>query len=330
MSASYETGLLTIPITPKTPDDERRLARALEQLTAEDPTIRVQIDRQSREVVLGGTGELHLEIIVDRLKREFNVEASVGRPQVAYREALTRPAEGEMKYALHIGGRGQYAHVKLRLLGAPRGKDYVFRNCISGNSIPVEFIESVESGVKDCLSRGLIAGYPIHGVQVELYDGSYHDVDSTNAAFKTAGFLAARDAVQKAAPVLLEPVMLLEVTVPEEHVDEVMGNIIGRRGLVDSRQNRDGTCVLLARAPLAELFGYATDLRERTAGRGAFKTRFYRYQPRRAAGGEDGDRESMVGAPLKPVPNLRVSGVALPEPDDAKDDDPDDDRLSCR
>ena len=145
---------------------------------------------------------------------------------------------------------------------------------------------------------------------------------------RIAGFLAARDAVQKAAPVLLEPVMLLEVTVPEEHVDEVMGNIIGRRGLIDSRQDRDGTCVLLARVPLAELFGYATDLRARTFGRGAFKTRFYRYQPRRAAGGEDKDRESMVGAPLKPIPNLRVSGVALPEPDDARDDDPDDDLLS--
>jgi elongation factor G len=326
MSASYETGLLTIPIKPKTPDDEQRLDRALEQLTAEDPTIRVQIDRQSHEVVLGGIGELHLEIIVDRLKREFNVEASVGRPQVVYREALTRPAEGEMKYFRHTGGHGQYAHVKLRLLGAPLGKDYVFLNCISGNSIPSEFIESVEAGIRESLSKGLVAGYPIHGVQVELYDGSYHDVDSTNAAFKTAGFLAARDAVQKAAPVLLEPVMLLEITVPEEYVDDVMGNIIARRGLIDSRQDRDGTCVLLGRAPLAELFGFAADLWGRTAGRGAFKTRFYRYQPRRAAGGDD--RESMVGAPLKPTPNLRVSGVALPEPDDAKDDDLGDDLLS--
>ena len=327
MGASYETGLLSIPIKPKTPDDEQRLARALEQLTAEDPTIRVKIDQQSREVVLGGTGELHLEIIVDRLKREFNVEASVGRPQVAYREALTRPAEGEMKYALHLGGHSHYAHVKLRLLGAPRGKDYVFLNCISGNSIPSKFIESVEAGVRESLSQGLVAGYPIDGVQVELVDGSYHDVHSTNAAFKIAGFLAARDAVQKAAPVLLEPVMLLELTVPEGHVNEVMANIIGRRGVIDSRQDRDGTCVILARAPLADLFGYATDLRERTAGRGAFKTRFYRYQPRRAAGGEDRDPESMVGAPLKPIPNLRVSGVAMPEPDDARDDDRDDDVL---
>jgi elongation factor G len=271
-------------------------------------------------------GELHLEIIVDRLKREFNVEVSVGCPQVAYREALTRPAEGETKYFRHTGGHGQYAHVKLRLLGAPRGQDYVFLNCIAGNSIPPKFIESVEAGVRDSLSKGLVAGYPIDGVQVELVDGSYHDVDSTNAAFKIAGFLAARDAAQKAAPVLLEPVMLLEVTVPEEHVEEVTGNIIGRRGLIDSRENRDGTCVLHARVPLAELFGYATDLRTRTFGRGAFKTRFYRYQPRRVSGGEGG-RESMVGAPLRPKPNLRVSGVALPEPHDDAQDDRDDDWL---
>ena len=328
MSASYETGLLSIPIKPKTPDDEQRLARALEQLTAEDPTIRVQIDQQSREVVLGGTGELHLEIIVDRLKREFNVEASVGRPEVAYREALTRPAEGEMKYALHLGGRGHYAHVKLRLLGAPRGKDYVFVNSITGGSIPSEFIESVEAGIREALSRGIVAGYPTDGVQVELYDGSYHDVDSTKETFRIAGFLAARDAVQKAAPVLIEPVMLLEVTVPEECVEDVMANVIARRGTIDSRRDCDGTCVILARAPLAELFGYATDLRARTAGRGAFKTRFYRYQPRRVAGGEDGGRESMVGAPLKPRPNPRVSGVALPEPDDVPDDDQDDGLLS--
>ncbi len=319
MSASYETGLLSIPITPKTPEDERRLAQALEQLTAEDPTIRIQIDRQSREVVLGGTGELHLEIIVDRLKREFNVEASVGRPQVAYREALTQPAEGEMKYAIHLGGRGQYAHVKLRLFPRQPGTAFVFENAISGGSIPQEFIASVDEGIREALARGIVAGYPTDGVRVELYDGSYHDVDSTKEAFKIAGFLAARDAVQKAAPVLLEPVMLLEVTVPEEHVEDVVGNIIGRRGLIDSRQDCDGTCVLRARVPLAELFGYATDLRARTIGRGAFKTRFYRYQRRVA--GEDGGRESMVGVPLKPKPSLRVSGVALPEPDDHPDDD---------
>jgi len=323
MSASYETGLLSIPITPKTPADEQRLARALEQVTAEDPTIQVQIDQQSREVVLGGTGETHLEIILDRLKREFNVEASVGRPRVAYREALTRPAEGEMKYFKHAGGRGQYAHVKLRLLGAPRGRNYVFVNCVTGGSIPSEFIESVEAGVREALSRGVVAGYPTDGVQGEIYDGSYHDVDSSDAAFKIAGFLATRDAVQKAAPVLLEPVMLLEVTVLDQHVEEVMVNIINRRGAIDSRQDLDGTCVILARAPLAELFGYATDLRQRTSGRGAFKMRFYRYQARRVAGDDGEGQESVVGAPLEPKPNPRVSGVALPEPDDGSDDNQD-------
>jgi elongation factor G len=233
-----------------------------------------------------------------------------------------------MKYALHMGGRGHYAHVKLRLLGAPRGKDYVFVNCITGGSIPSEFIESVEAGIREALSRGIVAGYPTDGVQVELYDGSYHDVDSTKETFRIAGFLAARDAVQKAAPVLIEPVMLLEVTVPEDQVADVMGNIVGRRGVIDSRQDRDGTCVIQARVPLAELFGYTTDLRARTFGRGAFKTRFYRYQPRRMAGGEADGRESIVGAPLKPKPNLRVSGVALPELREAPDDDQDDGLLS--
>ena len=326
MSASYGTGLLFIPIKPKTPDDEQRLAQALEQLTAEDPTIRVQIDRQSREVVLGGTGELHLEIIIHRLSREFKVEASVGRPQVAYRETLTRPAEGEMKYFRHTGGRGQYAHVKLRLFPDQPGTVFVLENAISGGAIPRAFIASVDAGIREALARGIVAGYPMDGVRVELYDGSYHDVDSTQEAFKLAGFLAARDAVQKAAPVLLEPVMLLEVTVPEEHVEDMMGNIIGRRGLIDSRQECDGTCVLHARVPLAELFGYATDLRERTFGRGAFKTRFYRYQPRRVAGDDDGCRDDLVGAPLRPKPKPRMSRVALPEPDDSQDDR-DDDRL---
>ena len=324
MSVSDETGLLSIPIKPKTPADEQRLAHALERLTAEDPTIRVQIDRQSREVVLGGTGELHLEIIIDRLNREFKVEASVGRPQIAYREALTRPADGEMKYTNHAGGRGHYAHVKLRLSPALPGTDYVFVNGITGGSIPSPFIESVDAGIREGLSRGVLAGHPIAGVRAELTDGSYHDVDSTNEAFRVAGSLAALDAAQKAAPVLLEPVMLLELTVPEEHVGEVIGNISGRRGLIDSCQNCDGTSVILARALLAELFGYATDLRARTFGRGAFKTRFYRYHSCPAPGGEDDGRDSLVGAPLKPRPNPRVSGVALPEPDDDTDDDRDD------
>ena len=224
-----------------------------------------------------------------------------------------------MKYAVHVGGRGQYAHVKLRLLGAPRGKDYLCVNAITGGSIPSQYIESVEAGIREALARGIVAGYPTGGVRVELCGGSYHDVHSTNATFRIAGFLAARDAQQKAVPVLLEPVMLLEVTVPDAHVEDVMRNIISRRAAIDSREDLDGMCVIRARAPLAELFGFAADLRERTVGRGAFKMRFYRYQPRRVAGG-DGEGESMVGAPLKPKPASWATGVALPEPEGPLDD----------
>ena len=289
MTANYETGLLYIPVRPKTPDDDQRLARALEQLTADDPTIRVQIDQHSREAVLGGTGELHLEIIVDRLKREFHVDASVGSPQIAYREALTRPAEGEMKYAIHLGGHGQYAHVKLRLLGAPRGKDYLFVNAITGGSIPSQYIESVEAGIREALARGIVAGYPTGGVRVELCGGSYHDVHSTNATFKIAGFLAARDAQQKAAPVLLEPVMLLEVTVPETYVEDVLGNIVSRRAAIDSREDLDGTCVIRARAPLAELLGYAADLRERTVRTRRVQDAFLSVSAAVALAGDDGE-----------------------------------------
>jgi elongation factor G len=319
MSMDYETGLLSVPIKPKTPADEERLARALEQLLAEDPTIRVQIDQQSREVVLGGSGELHLEIITDRLKRDFGVEAFIGRPHVAYREVLTRPADGEMKHVMHADGRNQYAHVRLRLLGAPQGTDYVFVDCVSGGSIPSQFIQSADEGIREALSRGVLSGYPVVGVRAELYDGSYHDVDSTKEAFRIAGALAAIDAAQKAAPILLEPVMLVEVTVPEVHGREVVGNLRARRGLIDSRQDRDGTSVILARAPLAELLGYAADIRQRTGGRGAFSMRFYRYEPCRAAGGDEDAAEALVGAPLKPRPHLRVAGVALPEPDEPLD-----------
>jgi elongation factor G len=214
---------------------------------AEDPALRVRIDQQSREVFLGASGEPYLEIVLDRLKNEFGVEASVGPPQVAYRVALTRPADGEMKYAKNTGGHGQYAHVKLGLLGTPPGTDYVFVDCVSGGSIPSEFIPSVDEGIREALSRGALSVYPVVGVRAELYDGSYHDVDSTKEAFRIAGSLATIDAVQKAAPILREPVMLLEVTVPEEHGEEVVRNIMARRGLIDARQYRDGTSVILAR-----------------------------------------------------------------------------------
>jgi elongation factor G len=273
---------------------------------------------------LGGSGELHLEIVIDRLAREFNVEASVGRPRIAYKEALTQPASGEMKYATRIDGRNHYAHVKLDLYPADGRSTYVFQNDITGGSIPTEFIASVDAGVREALAGGVVAGHPVEGVRVRLWDGSYHDRDSSNEAFRIAGFHAALDAARNAAPVVLEPVMLGEVTVPEEHADEIVDSLISRRGQIDLRENRNGTIVIHARVPLAGLFGYASDLRMRTFGRGAFTTRFFSYRPCDIVGRSDDAGDSIVGAPLKPRPGLRDSGVALPEPDD---DRPDDDQM---
>ena len=240
----------------------------MERLAAEDPTLSFKSDHQTGHVVVGGMGELHLEIVVDRLKREFNVEASVGRPRVVCKETLTQPADGEMKYALQVGGRGQYGHVRLRLHPAAPGTGCIFENHISGGAIPNEFIESVHEGVKETLASGGVAGYPIDDVRVELYDGSYHDVDSTPAAFKIAGSLATWIAVRKGNPVVLEPVMRVEVAVPTEDAGGVMQNLSGRRGLIQSLQDDGPMTTLRASVPLAGLFGYATDLRARTNGRG--------------------------------------------------------------
>ncbi len=317
MSATNRLALLSLAIGPKTPADAERLAQALEQLTEEDPTFSFKADQQTGEVVIAGVGEMHLEIIVDRLKREFNVEARVGRPRVACKETLTQTAEGEMKYAAQVDGRGQYGHVRLRLHPAGPGTGCVLENNITGGAIPRQFIESVEEGVRETLARGAVAGYPIDDVRIELYDGSYHDVDSTPAAFRIAGSLAAWVAVRKGKPVLLEPVMRVEVIAPIEDVHDVAANIIGRRGAIQSRQDLDGAQVIRASVPLAGLFGYATDLRARTRGRGTYKMQFECYQPFRPdENSDDEDRDSWVGAPRRPVPTLRASGIALPEPDD--------------
>jgi elongation factor G len=313
--------VLSISVRPKTPDDARRLAQGLDQLKAEDGNITVRPDPLTGEVVIGGMGEQHLEIVIDRLKREFDVEAGVGRPQVAYKEVLTRSADGEMKFVNRAAGRAQYAHVKLRLIRERPGTGYAFVDGISGGAIPAEFIESVDEGIRDALAQGVLAGHPIDGVRVHLLDGSYHDVDSTKEAFRTAGFLAAVEAARKAAPVLFEPVMLVEVSVPEEHVEEVVADLRSRRGRFQSMEDRDGTSVVLASVPLAELLGYATDLRERTMGRGSVSMRFERYQPRHLSGEDDGGRDSLVGAPLTPHTKPRVSGIGLPEPDADWDDD---------
>ena len=277
-SMDFPEPVISLAIEPKTKSDQEKLGIGLSKLMGEDPTFRVKTDQQTGQVVISGMGELHLEIIVDRLKREFNVEASVGKPQVAYKETLTRPADGEMKYAKQTGGRGQYGHVKIHLYPGEPGSGYIFENEIVGAAIPKEFIKPVDEGIKEALTRGVLAGYPIDDVRIELYDGSFHDVDSSEMAFKIAGSLAFQDAAKKAKPVLLEPVMRVEVVVPKDYMGDVMGDLASRRGRIQSQEDRGGTQIINARVPLSEMFGYATDLRSRTQGRATYSMHFDRYE----------------------------------------------------
>jgi elongation factor G len=277
-SMDFPEPVISLAIEPKTKGDQEKLGVGLAKLMGEDPTFRVKTDDQTGQVVIAGMGELHLEIIVDRLKREFNVEASVGKPQVAYKETLTRPADGEMKYAKQTGGRGQYGHVKIHLHPGEPGTGYVFENKVTQGSIPKEYIKPVDEGIKEALTRGVLAGYPIDDVRIELYDGSYHEVDSSEMAFKIAGSMAFQDAAKKAKPVLLEPVMRVEVVVPKDYMGDVMGDLSSRRGRIQSQEDRGGTQIINARVPLSEMFGYATDLRSRTQGRATYSMHFDRYE----------------------------------------------------
>jgi len=276
-SMDFPEPVISLAIEPKTKGDQEKLGVGLAKLMSEDPTFRVATDEQTGQVVIAGMGELHLEIIVDRLKREFSVEASVGKPQVAYKETLTRPADGEMKYAKQTGGRGQYGHVKIHLFPGEPGTGYIFENRVTQGSIPREFIKPVDEGIKEALTRGVVAGYPIDDVRIELYDGSFHDVDSSEMAFKIAGSMAFQDAAKKAKPVLLEPIMKVEVVVPKDNMGDVMGDLAGRRGRIQSQEDRGGTQIINARVPLSEMFGYATDLRSRTQGRATYSMHFERY-----------------------------------------------------
>jgi elongation factor G len=270
--------VLSLAIMPKTKADQEKLSVGLRMLMAEDPTIHVQTDNQTGHAIVGCTGELQLEVICDRLKHEFDVDAAVGKPQVAYKETLTCPADGEMKYSKQTGGRGQYGHVKIHLYPGERGSGYVFESETTGGSIPKEYIKSVDQGIREALTRGGLAGYPIDDVRVELYDGSYHESDSSEMAFKIAGSMAVQDAAKKAKPVLLEPVMGVEVMVPKEHMGDVIGNLSSRRGRIQSQEDRGGTQIIQARVPLSEMFGYATDLRSRTQGRATYSMHFDRYE----------------------------------------------------
>ncbi|HET6958074.1 MAG TPA: elongation factor G [Vicinamibacterales bacterium] len=277
-SMDFPKPVISLAIEPKTKSDQEKLGVGLQKLRAEDPTFHVNTDTQTGQVIIHGMGELHLEIIVDRLKREFSVEATVGKPQVAYKETLTRPADGEMKYAKQTGGRGQYGHVKIHLFPGEPGTGYIFENETVGGSIPKEFIKPIDEGIKEALTRGVLAGFPIDDVRIELYDGSYHDVDSSEMAFKIAGSMAFQDAAKKAKPVLLEPIMRVEVVVPKEHMGDVMGNLSSRRGQIQSQEDRGGTQIINARVPLSEMFGYSTDLRSRTQGRATYSMHFDRYE----------------------------------------------------
>ncbi len=278
-SMDFPEPVISLAIEPKTKADQEKLGMGLGKLMAEDPTFRVKTDEQTGQVVIAGMGELHLEIIVDRLKREFNVEASVGRPQVAYKETLTRPAEGEGRYIRQTGGRGQYGHAKIRLVPRQPGEGYEFINNIVGGAIPKEFIKPIDQGIREAMTTGVLAGYPVDDVAVELYDGSFHDVDSSEMAFKIAGSMAFKDAAKKAKPVLLEPVMRVEVVVPKDYMGDVMGNLASRRGHIQSQEDRGGTQIVQSRVPLSEMFGYATDLRSRTQGRATYSMHFDRYEP---------------------------------------------------
>jgi elongation factor G len=271
--------VISLAIEPKTKADQEKLGLGLGKLMAEDPTFRVQTDQDTGQVVIAGMGELHLEIIVDRLKREFNVEASVGKPQVAYKETITRASEGEGRYIKQTGGRGQYGHARIRLMPRKPGEGYLFENEIVGGAIPKEYIKPIDQGIREAMTTGVLAGYPMDDVKIELYDGSYHDVDSSEMAFKIAGSMAFKDAAGRAHPVLLEPVMRVEVVVPEEYMGDVIGDLTSRRGHIQSMEARGGSQVINSRVPLSEMFGYATDLRSRTQGRGSYSMHFDRYEP---------------------------------------------------
>jgi elongation factor G len=276
---SFPDPVISVAIEPKTKADQDKLAQALQRLAEEDPTFRVRTDEETGQTLIAGMGELHLEIIVDRLLREFSVDANVGRPQVAYRETAGRPAEKvEGRFVRQTGGRGQYGHVVIDLEPAAPGEGYEFIDKIVGGKIPREYIPAVDLGIQEAMESGGLAGYPVVDIRIVLHDGSYHDVDSSEMAFKVAGSMAFKAAMQRARPKLLEPVMAVEVVTPEEYLGDVMGDLNSRRGHVEGLEPRGNAQVITARVPLATMFGYATDLRSTTQGRATFTMQFDRYE----------------------------------------------------
>jgi elongation factor G len=269
--------VISVAIEPRTKADQEKMGVALGKLAKEDPSFRVSTDEESAQTIIAGMGELHLDIIIDRMKREFNVEANVGAPQVAYRETIRKKVEAEGKFVRQSGGKGQYGHVWLRLEPQPQGSGYAFENAVVGGTVPKEFIASVDKGIQEQMKNGVIAGYPVEDVKVTLFDGSYHDVDSSEMAFKVAGSIGFRNGALEASPALLEPIMNIEVVTPEDYMGDVMGDLNRRRGTVAGMEDAPSGKIIKAEVPLAEMFGYATDLRSATQGRATYSMEFAKY-----------------------------------------------------
>jgi len=276
-SIEFPAPVIAVAVEPKTKGDQEKMGLALARLAQEDPTFRVSTDADSGQTIIEGMGELHLEIIIDRMMREYKVEANVGKPQVAYRETIRKSSQAEGKFIRQSGGKGQYGHVKIRMEPNP-GKGYEFENEITGGSIPKEFIKPIDAGIKEAMEGGVLAGYEMVDVKVILYDGSYHEVDSSEMAFKIAGSMAFKEAAKKASPVLLEPVMSVEVVVPEDFLGVIVGDLNSRRGRIEGMEHRAGSQVVKAMVPLSEMFGYATHMRSSTQGRATYSMHFARYE----------------------------------------------------
>jgi elongation factor G len=275
----FPAPVISVAIEPKTKSDDEKLSESLHRLTEEDPTFLVRTDEETGQTIISGMGELHLEILVDRLLREFKVDATVGKPQVAYRETIRRAIEKvDYRHVKQTGGRGQYAHVVINLEPTGPGGGYEFVDLIKGGKIPREYIPSVDSGIEEALEQGIVAGYPLVDVRAVLTDGSYHEVDSSEMAFKIAGSMALQEAARKAGVKLLEPIMEVEVTTPDEYMGDVIGDLNSRRGKVEGMTQRGNSQVIRAQVPMSEMFGYATDLRSKTQGRATYSMQFHSYQ----------------------------------------------------
>ena len=269
--------VISVAVEPKTKSDQEKMGIALQKLAQEDPSFRVRTDEESGQTIISGMGELHLEIIVDRMRREFKVEANVGAPQVSYRETIRNAVQQETKFARQTGGRGQYGHVYIKLEPQVPGTGYQFVNGIVGGVVPKEYIPAVDKGIQEAMRNGVLAGFPVVDIKVTLYDGSYHEVDSSEMAFKIAGSMAFKEGCHKAKPMLLEPIMKVEVVTPEENMGDVMGDLNSRRGMIQGMEDSPSGKIIRAEVPLAQMFGYATDLRSATQGRATYSMEFAKY-----------------------------------------------------